>query len=271
MAKIVTFINNSFEYKITLQDSVLHILAKHIDDCYTWSTIIEDTLKEPDTIKSEQKKKFVINLDPDEMFDIFFYYEEKSLHDGITITFPTLYKNIDEHIIITIDVKLLLGKKHNNTQWIILEPENIAKDEIIFQKINNLSNKMGNKIVELESSIKSVENNIINTITQEILPQEIEKFEANYLDKFNQLVNKVNPEMNEIDKIYIDKYEKLENEFNALKNATTVKINIIQNILSKEISVMQGDYSTKIGELENTINVLEKRINSLSMYEIFEF
>ena len=57
----ITLTIEPFEYILTLQDSALQIVAKHVDECFIWSTILNDILQEPDTVKMDfnTKKQFI--------------------------------------------------------------------------------------------------------------------------------------------------------------------------------------------------------------------
>ncbi len=153
MSRTIEFSIEPFVYKMTLHDSVLRIVSKHTEECYVWSTIIDGMLMDPDTIKndSSSQKQFVVNLDPDEIFDLFESHKSGILDNSVKITFPTSYKNENEHICIIIDIQRTFGKQRNDTKWIILSAENIAKDLINYQKIEHFKIKTVSKLHDVEN------------------------------------------------------------------------------------------------------------------------
>lgn len=172
-----------FEYILTLQDSVLHIVAKHLDECLIWSTIIDDILDDPETMKvnGNTKKQFIANLEPEEIFEIFDQYKKGELGPNIKITFPQMFKTEKEHLCIVIEFQRSFGKRQNDTKWIMLNPENISKDVIIFQKLELLKNKTSLKINEIEKNIS-----YLNAQTQEITTKfnsDLEKLKISMKDE----------------------------------------------------------------------------------------
>lgn len=193
LPRILNLIVEPFEYKLTLQDNILHIKAKHTEDCLVWTTIIDDSLEEPSSIKRDIKtqKQFIINLDPEEVFDLFENYVKKSLDNNVQITFPKMYKTENDHLCIVIDFQMLFGKQRCDTKWIMLNAEPISKDTIIFQKLDNLKTKM---MTEIEDITFVVENNRkeVSTMKEEILitikehvTKELEKFKITLMEELN--------------------------------------------------------------------------------------
>lgn len=155
MSKVIKLTVAPFDYKFTLQDNILHIEAKHTEDCLVWTTIIEDSLEDSSPMKKEVKpqKQFIINLDPEEIFDLFDYYVKKELDSNTQITFPKMYKTENDHLCIVIDFQMSFGKQRCDTKWIMLHAESIPKDTIIFQKLENLKNKMTIQIDDISSTL----------------------------------------------------------------------------------------------------------------------
>jgi hypothetical protein len=155
MSKVIKLTVAPFDYKFTLQDNILHIEAKHTEDCLVWATIIEDSLEDSNSMKKEVKpqKQFVINLDPEEIFDLFDYYVKKELDVNTQITFPKMYKTENDHLCIVIDFQMSFGKQRCDTKWIMLNAEPIPKDTIIFQKLENLKNKMGTQMEDISTTL----------------------------------------------------------------------------------------------------------------------
>ncbi len=162
MSKTIEFSIEPFVYKMTLHDSVLRIVSKHMEECYVWSTIIDGMLMDPDTVKndSSSQKQFVVNLDPDEIFDLFESYKSGVLDNSVKITFPTMYKNENEHICIVVDIQRTFGKQRHDTKWIILSAENIAKDLINYQKIEHFKIKTISKLHVVENLVQQLEQTV---------------------------------------------------------------------------------------------------------------
>lgn len=150
MSRQIKLTVQPFKYTFTLQDSALHIEAKHTEDCLVWETIIEDSLEGPVPMKKDIKpqKQFVINLDPEEIFDLFEFYEKGEPQSSTKITFPNKYKTENEHLCIIIEFQMTFGKQRCDTKYITLNAVPIPKDTIMFQKLENLKNKT---IDEIES------------------------------------------------------------------------------------------------------------------------
>jgi hypothetical protein len=157
MSRQIKLTVQPFEYKLTLQDNALHIEANHIEDCLVWQAIIDDSLEGSSPAKKEAKpqKQFVINLDPEEIFDLFDYYEKEELPSNTKITFPKIYKTENDHLCIFIDFQMSFGKQRCDTKCIKLKSVPIPKDTIMFQKLENLKTKT---IAETEVVLNRVES-----------------------------------------------------------------------------------------------------------------
>ena len=175
MSKVIKLTVAPFDYKFTLQDNILHIEAKHTEDCLVWTTIVEDSLENPSPMQKEVKpqKQFVINLDPEELFDLFDYYVKKELDNNTQITFPKMYKTENDHLCIVIDFQMSFGKQRCDTKWIVLNAEPISKDTIIFQRLENLKNKMTTQIDDVSTTIEENQKEIY-TLKEEINAMKIE-------------------------------------------------------------------------------------------------
>jgi len=201
---LIKLVIEPFEYTLTLQDSVLQIVAKHLDECLIWSTILDDVLEDPDSMKNttNSKKQFIVNLEPEEIFEIFDQYKKNILGNNIKITFPKMFKTEKEHLCIVIEFQRTFGKQQNDTKWIMLNPENISKDVIIFQKLEHLKNKMLTKFNDVDNSIEKLENCTENIPLNFNI--ELEKLKVFMLTEMkNELATMQKSIMEECDKKYL--------------------------------------------------------------------
>ena len=231
MTKYINFTIEPFVYKMTLQDNVLRIDAKHIDECLMWSTTIDDILEDPDSMKMICKEKqFIVNLDPDEIFEIFDYYDKGSLDNNTKITFPSMFKNEEEHICITIDFQISFGKQRHDTKWIILEPEIIPKDVINFQKLEHVKNNVLSKISDLGA-----------------------KMERNN-EKVDSDVDKLEKRVSDLDKRYTELFVMMQNEFKKCEeNYQKLVTTELQKLKNSITTDYQSYVDTEIGEMQDTI------------------
>jgi len=201
---LIKLVIEPFEYTLTLQDSVLQIVAKHLDECLIWSTILDDVLEDPDSMKNttSSKKQFIVNLEPEEIFEIFDQYKKNILGNNIKITFPKMFKTEKEHLCIVIEFQRTFGKQQNDTKWIMLNPENISKDVIIFQKLEHLKNKTLTKFNDVDKSIENLENCTENIPLNFNI--ELEKLKVFMLTEMkNELATMQKSIMEECDKKYL--------------------------------------------------------------------
>ena len=258
MSRVNTFTIEPFEYKMTLYDDVLQIIAKHVDECLVWSTIVEGILDDPESMKIEHREKqFIVNLEPEEIFDIFEFYTESTLDNNTKITFPTMFKNESEHICITIDFQVSFGKQRRDTKWIILEPEIIPKDVVHFQKLEHVKNIMLNKISDLNAKIEEI---------NETLGLELDKTVCNLDEKYAELSLRLN-QFKDDTKIKIRgecerKYQpKITTELATFDTSITQKCNShtaneitsLRNFMMQELSKYQPKITTELTNLLDTI------------------
>jgi len=259
----ITLTIEPFEYILTLQDSALQIVAKHVDECFIWSTILDDILQEPDTVKMDfnTKKQFIVNLEPEEIFDLFDQYEKKILEKNINITFPKMFKTENEHLCIIIEFQRSFGKQQNDTKWIILNPENISKDVIIFQKFEQFKMKTLHKINEIEHSIANLDSvttenltNYKNQFSNDIF--ELKTLVANEMIKQNKefdskltnleikIKTKYNTKIAELQKECTTKYQ---------PKLTTELTNLQTTIVTQCDTKYQPKLTTELSTLQNAI------------------
>ena len=175
-----------------------------MDECLIWSTILDDVLEDPDSMKNttSSKKQFIVNLEPEEIFEIFDQYKRDALGNNIKITFPKMFKTEKEHLCIVIEFQRTFGKQQNDTKWIMLNPENISKDVIIFQKLEHLKNKMLTKFNDVDKSIENLENCTENIPLNFNI--ELEKLKVFMLTEMkNELATMQKSIMEECDKKYL--------------------------------------------------------------------
>lgn len=262
MSKTIKFVIEPFEYKMTLQDDVLQIVAKHVDECLVWSTIIEDMLVDPESVRRDNKeKKFIVNLVPDEIFDIFDCHVKSTLDNNTKILFPHMYKTETDHICITIDFKISFGKQRTDTKWIILDPEIIPKDVINFQKLEHVKSNMLNKINEtntkidnintqIEDKLVNLENTLTGYVDQEYdaLVEQIKTVKTELIDSISKSCDekfqvKITTELDELENLITQKYTVV----------VTNEITSLRNFMLQEFSKYQPKLTTELTNLQTTV------------------
>jgi hypothetical protein len=161
----LTDVNSKFELK--LQNNVLEIMARHNDECFVWHAKVEGSLEQNESSKKELKKSFIVDLEPEEIFELFDQYQKKKLENNIEISFPSLFKHENDDLSIEIKFKRTFGKQQYDIKEIVLHPKNIPKDVITGQKLENFRtntiNKLGNldkKCIDMESEIAELKKKI---------------------------------------------------------------------------------------------------------------
>ena len=257
MSNMIEIIIEPFMYKMTLHDNVLQIIAKHIDECFVWSTIIDGMLQDPETIQNDSniQKQFIVNLDPDEIFELFEAYKSQTLDQSIKITFPTIFKNENEHILITLDIQRAFGKQRHDTKFIILEPENIAKDIINYQKIEHFKQKTITKLDVVDKQIYNLEM-IIEGLNKKLMEiyikiETIEKNICNVNDRLNDEIydsNEVDTEITLVQNELITKHDCLHKEIKEVQSELTTK----HDCIDKRI----GGLFKKLSEYDNLQKII---------------
>jgi len=197
MSKNSNFIIYPFKYNIDLQDNAFKIRLRHIEECLAWSAIIDTPLYDQCLIESDSgiKKTFDVNPEPEQVFDLIDEYDKQSLNkdnkealtnstqeNNFKITFPTLYKNDKEYLTIALDWHLKIGNEVKTaTRFITLIPETISQDVLFVQKLERISEKMIEKINNLETKYEQIHNT---------LPLIDEKYQSK-LDNVDQIEQKL--------------------------------------------------------------------------------
>ena len=258
MSEPIKFTIEPFSYVFSLDENVLRIDMKHLDECFIWSAIIEDTLEDPDNIKCEvnPKKQFVANVEPEELFDIFSQFKKGILDKNIKITFPTMFKNENEHLCIFVDFQRSYGKQKNDTKYIIVKPENIAKDIIMFEKLEHLRSKTSTKFSEIEKSMTDHkdESHKLSISTKEEL-------ENNYKKEIETLKSSLLAEMKNERDDFIKKLANLESKvmsqseikYQPLLTSELSNINQAMTKLSTDLTLLQTKTTNDMTTMQNNI------------------
>ena len=178
MSKNSNFIIYPFKYNIDLQDNAFKIRLRHIEECLAWSAIIDTPLYDQCLLESDSgiKKTFDVNPEPEQVFDLIDGYDKHQLNkdnkdkevltsgiqeNNFKITFPTLYKNEKEYLTIALDWHLKIGNEVKTaTRFITLVPETISQDVLFVQKLERISEKMIEKITNLETKYEQIHNEL---------------------------------------------------------------------------------------------------------------
>jgi len=206
-----------------------------------WSTIIDGILQDPEIIKNDNtQKQFIVNLESDEIFDLFESYKLQTLDQSIEIKFPTIYKNENEHIYIILDIRRAFGKQRCNTRWIMLSPENISKDIINSQKIEHFKCKIITKFESIDCNMHKLET-FVNELNKKII-----NIEKNICD--------INERLTIIEKNTYDLQNKTENTYDI-------------ETVDTEIGCVRYDLTFKYDALNAKVNELLEKYTNIDKFK----
>lgn len=211
---------------------MLYIVAQHLEELFMWNAIIDNY----NQLDHFGKPK--INLYPDDLFKLFEAYSKGVLNKNIRIKFPCEYRSKQDTLFISFDIDFIF-KDHMN---ITLEPVVLSQEQINFehikcleQKLNVQYNNLNSRITELEKQLKN--NNGVNI--------KINRLEKQMNNEFMRKHDLVMAYDNELDCEHVD------NEYVGFvikKNNMSI-IREMRMFVDKKINCIEMKFAHKIEKL----------------------
>jgi hypothetical protein len=146
---------NGFTYEIMYSDNMLCMRVCHVEDLLLWEGTISNPLE-----KSTTNCSNAFSLTPKILYGILGKALKREQMSGITVDFPTAYKNGETElavsIIHTVEFDFDEDETLKSTYVILLNPNNANEAERTSRRLNKMSSEMSElkkKVAEIESIV----------------------------------------------------------------------------------------------------------------------